>query len=309
MSRPDVLDTIKRHEICALLACGASRREAADYVGCAPATIANTARRDPDFAHRIEQAERRYDLRQLRAINQAALHSWRAAAWSLENLRPEMFAPPVRRRGLAAPHGALPRRQSIGASTLDARARKGQSRKGGSQSRKGEPRSRAPSAAFTRGDAFLTVRQAAAIAQLDPELRNRLLCHFVLLSDPSLAAIVEQNLPICSGETESIPVPTGPSLCDGDPRGEAAGTAAEFSPHEAFLALQQAVAAAGLDPQQQDRVLFAYSIISDPTILAIVEQAPPICSVETETIPEFGGPASRHDGHPVNLPNDARGAI
>jgi hypothetical protein len=91
MPRTSALNEIKRHEICALLACGASRRQAAEYVGCAITTIANTARRDPDFAERLIAAECNYALRNLRAINRAASRSWRAAVWALREHDPGEF--------------------------------------------------------------------------------------------------------------------------------------------------------------------------------------------------------------------------
>jgi len=59
MSQPhrSVLDSTRRRTIIALLANGNSRRTAARYVGCSPATITRTAARDPEFAKQVARAE------------------------------------------------------------------------------------------------------------------------------------------------------------------------------------------------------------------------------------------------------------
>jgi len=96
--RKPVLDEIKQAEIAAILATGCSRRTAAKYVGCAPATIRNTADRDPDFAEKLRRAEGRLELKYLRWIEKAAEQDkyWRAAAWVLERKFPDDY-------GLRAP--------------------------------------------------------------------------------------------------------------------------------------------------------------------------------------------------------------
>jgi hypothetical protein len=48
-----VLDEQKRWKIITMIANGSSRRTAAYYVGCSPATITRTADRDPEFAAQI----------------------------------------------------------------------------------------------------------------------------------------------------------------------------------------------------------------------------------------------------------------
>jgi hypothetical protein len=92
--RPPVLDDTKRREVCAVLSMGGSRRLAARYVGCAPATIRNTAERDPEFAAQLDQAEGQHELLYLRNIQAAAKKEqyWRAAAWMLERRYPERYA-------------------------------------------------------------------------------------------------------------------------------------------------------------------------------------------------------------------------
>ena len=98
--RPPVLDDAKRREILAILTVGCSRRAAAKYVGCAPATIANTAARDPEFAEQLRQAESKAEVGYLKNIRKAAKKEqyWRAAAWALERKYPERVRPPRPRR-------------------------------------------------------------------------------------------------------------------------------------------------------------------------------------------------------------------
>jgi hypothetical protein len=93
-SRPFALDEVKKREILAILAMGCSRRAAAKYVGCAPATIGNTAQRDPEFAAELENAESKAEIGYMKNIRKAANKEqyWRAAAWALERKYPEDYA-------------------------------------------------------------------------------------------------------------------------------------------------------------------------------------------------------------------------
>lgn len=93
--RPPVLDSMKRAEILTIISIGCSRRAAARYVGCAPSTIGATARRDPDFAQQLARAEQRSQIGLITCIREAGkkAQSWRAAAWALERMNPEDFAP------------------------------------------------------------------------------------------------------------------------------------------------------------------------------------------------------------------------
>jgi len=94
--RKPFLDDIKKREILAILSVGCSRRVAATYVGCSPATIRNTAQRDPQFAEQLRQADHHAELGYLRTIQKAGsdVRYWRAAAWALERKNPEDYAPP-----------------------------------------------------------------------------------------------------------------------------------------------------------------------------------------------------------------------
>ena len=95
MPRPPVLDEYKRREILAILSVGCSRRTAARYVGCAAGTIQNTAERDEAFASRLRKAEQKAEIELMKSIQRAAAKEqyWRAAAWALERINPEDYAP------------------------------------------------------------------------------------------------------------------------------------------------------------------------------------------------------------------------
>jgi hypothetical protein len=89
--RQAVLDETARREVLALLSAGISRRNAAYYVGCAPKTIPNTMRRDPEFARQVRRAETHWELGLVHAIRVAGRQSWRANAWLLERVLPHNY--------------------------------------------------------------------------------------------------------------------------------------------------------------------------------------------------------------------------
>jgi hypothetical protein len=93
VGRPRALDEFKKREICAVLAVGGSRATAAQYVGCHPDTIRNTAQRDPEFAADLEHAESKHEVKHLTFINKAAAEGryWRAAVWALERKFPGRY--------------------------------------------------------------------------------------------------------------------------------------------------------------------------------------------------------------------------
>ena len=94
LGRRNVLDQTKKDVIAALLAVGCSRWTAARYVGCSRSTIANAARRDPEFDAQLRQAKAQAEvglLKNIRAAAQKEQH-WRAAAWALERRYPEKYA-------------------------------------------------------------------------------------------------------------------------------------------------------------------------------------------------------------------------
>lgn len=93
-ARKPVLDDAKKREIIAILSVGCSRRAAARYVGCAPATILREAQRDAHFADELRKAAQAIEINYLRDIQKAAKKEqyWRAAAWALERCHPEQYA-------------------------------------------------------------------------------------------------------------------------------------------------------------------------------------------------------------------------
>jgi hypothetical protein len=92
--RPPILDGNKQREILAIVSVGCSQRVAAGYVHCSPRTIRRTARRDPAFADRLQQARHNPEIFYLKSIQKAARKEqyWRAAAWALERTIPEKYA-------------------------------------------------------------------------------------------------------------------------------------------------------------------------------------------------------------------------
>jgi len=90
--RPRVLDDIKRREVCALVSTGCGIGDAAQYVGCSPATIRREALRNIDFHEALRRAELGAKLKPLQTLQKAAATHWRAAAWLLERTSPDQFA-------------------------------------------------------------------------------------------------------------------------------------------------------------------------------------------------------------------------
>lgn len=92
MSLP--LDPQKQVELLGYLRLGCSRRNAASRVGCCHRTIANIARRDPDFARKLKEAEAESEIACLEKMRDAAsnVQHWRAAAWLLEHRLPQRYS-------------------------------------------------------------------------------------------------------------------------------------------------------------------------------------------------------------------------
>jgi hypothetical protein len=92
MPRPPVLDDVRRAEVLALATYGFSRRAIANYVGCAPNTIANTAERDPDFALQLRRSTQHFVCRNIENVQRHAMQSPKSSLWLLERLQPDQFA-------------------------------------------------------------------------------------------------------------------------------------------------------------------------------------------------------------------------
>ena len=69
--RPRALNGEKKKEILAILHVGASRRDAAAYVGVSASTIAKEADRDPEFLDGLARAEVEGKLKHINVINDA----------------------------------------------------------------------------------------------------------------------------------------------------------------------------------------------------------------------------------------------
>ncbi len=67
---------------------------AAQYVGCLPRAIQETADHDLGFAEKLRKKEQSVEITYLENIRKAAQDQrhWRAAAWALERIRPERYA-------------------------------------------------------------------------------------------------------------------------------------------------------------------------------------------------------------------------
>jgi len=94
-NRPRVpFDADQRRRVLDMVSAGASRRRAAERVGCAPSTITRAAQRDPIFAEELFQAENALEFEAVQFIRHAAREPryWRAAAWLLERKNPDAFA-------------------------------------------------------------------------------------------------------------------------------------------------------------------------------------------------------------------------
>lgn len=91
--RPRILDKKKKSLILTILRAWCGRVTAANAVNCHSKTIANTAKRDPEFAEKLALAENAAELIHLGNINKAGMDVkyWRASAWMLERLNSERF--------------------------------------------------------------------------------------------------------------------------------------------------------------------------------------------------------------------------
>jgi len=94
--RPGIeLDDVNKRRVIDMVSCGASRRTAAQRIGCAPSTITRAAQRDPLFGDQLFEAERALEREAINLVRKAAYESryWRAAAWLLERKNPNDFGP------------------------------------------------------------------------------------------------------------------------------------------------------------------------------------------------------------------------
>ena len=92
MGRPRVIDARKREVICGLVSLGYSKYEAARQAGIARRTMYRTVTEDEEFARQVREAETCREVRPLRQIMEHTVKDWRAGAWLLERMLPDIWA-------------------------------------------------------------------------------------------------------------------------------------------------------------------------------------------------------------------------
>jgi hypothetical protein len=93
--RPPVLDAVKKEKILEALGQGFSVQFAARRVGCDEGTVRYAAKRDREFAAEMDQRQYDAEFDMVKNIRQASAtpQYWRAAAWDLERMHPDRYAP------------------------------------------------------------------------------------------------------------------------------------------------------------------------------------------------------------------------
>lgn len=93
----------QRQRVCSLLALGATRRMAAEFVDCRYADLQAEITGDPLFQAQVHLHELRPEIEILRSLIETARDpkQWRAAAWILERFYPRRYSP--RRRNTLQP--------------------------------------------------------------------------------------------------------------------------------------------------------------------------------------------------------------
>lgn len=87
-----MLEAAHKREIIGMMAMGASKTLAAQFIGCSVSTIYRERRRDPQFRQEMERAAAQNVLHLKQLMRRHAERSWRAAAWLLEREYPHMYA-------------------------------------------------------------------------------------------------------------------------------------------------------------------------------------------------------------------------
>lgn len=89
--RPPVFDHLKQQTFLRLIAAGLSVRDAARQIGVSRSTVFHRKQDNPAFAAAYEQAKFQTLPALLEHVHSAGARSWRASAWLLERLRPDLF--------------------------------------------------------------------------------------------------------------------------------------------------------------------------------------------------------------------------
>lgn len=84
-----VITAEKKREIFAILSIGASRNDAADYIGVGRTTLHDLIEKDEDFAEQVKKAESAGKIKHMKKVGNAP--AWQASAWMLERKWPKEF--------------------------------------------------------------------------------------------------------------------------------------------------------------------------------------------------------------------------
>jgi hypothetical protein len=97
--RPTSFDDSERRDFCTMITLGCSARAAAGHLGFDRKTIAYARRHSPEFDAEVRLAEQSRNLAALRNVVAAGQRSWRASAWLLRSVQPELYDARRRRHG------------------------------------------------------------------------------------------------------------------------------------------------------------------------------------------------------------------
>jgi hypothetical protein len=89
--RPPAFDHQKQQQFLELLAQGLTIKAASRHVGVWPSTVYDKKLESPAFAAACQQAKSNALPSLLQHVHSAGSRSWRASAWLLERLRPDLF--------------------------------------------------------------------------------------------------------------------------------------------------------------------------------------------------------------------------
>jgi hypothetical protein len=101
--RPTVFDQQKRHGFCIMIQMGCSVRAAASHLGIDKKTVEYARRHDPVFDDEVRSAEHSRNMNLLSHVVSAGSRSWRASAWLLAAVQPELYGAHRRRAAPATP--------------------------------------------------------------------------------------------------------------------------------------------------------------------------------------------------------------
>lgn len=104
---PTLLNSDQRLDVLEAIELGAGIETAARFAGCDAADITCTLDADPRFRRHYHRAEVQLEIECLRAVRLQG-RNWRAAAWALERIYPDRYAPRKPTPGKSAAHQPTP---------------------------------------------------------------------------------------------------------------------------------------------------------------------------------------------------------